>query len=192
MLNKKLLIAVIILFVCGLMITSLRSASTEEDNKVKRVEKGLRFNVPEDWPVEERNGVVAPVPVEEYLESKFKDITSQLESIKQDLSSKFQEAKQDISSLKDEISEKLKQMKSDAQAKEPQPEDVSMSLDSIISRFNSVEKSLGGLSEELRDVDYQDKSINSQLNDMEIRIKQLESELEDIKEKLPKEEESWY
>ncbi len=43
---------------------------------MSKTERGLHFKVPADWPVEERNGIVSPVPIEEYLSRKFSAITS--------------------------------------------------------------------------------------------------------------------
>ena len=51
-----------------------------------KTRSGLNFKVPEDWPVEERNGILAPIPTEEYLVKKFRDIGSQLGTIQQQLS----------------------------------------------------------------------------------------------------------
>ena len=43
--------------------------------------KGLHFNVPPDWPIEERNNVVAPIPIEEYLAKKFSAMENRLEAL---------------------------------------------------------------------------------------------------------------
>ena len=50
----------------------------EPYESVKKTQKGLHFDVPEDWPVEERNGVVAPIPIEEYLARKFSALDKRL------------------------------------------------------------------------------------------------------------------
>jgi|GEM_PF-6404133 len=39
---------------------------------------GLNFNVPEDWPIEKRNGAVGPIPMEEYIQLKFKKIEERI------------------------------------------------------------------------------------------------------------------
>ena len=54
--------------------------STEPVTVEKSVE-GLRFNVPPDWPIEERAGLVAPIPIEEYLGKKFQGIESRLKAL---------------------------------------------------------------------------------------------------------------
>ncbi|GEM_PF-3104772 len=48
----------------------------------KRFEGGnLKFNVPDDWPIEERGGTVGPIPVEEYLALKFSKIEARFKTI---------------------------------------------------------------------------------------------------------------
>ena len=53
---------------------------------VKTHEGGLRFNLPPDWPVEKRDGVVGPIPIEEYLARKFSALESRLMALEQQLS----------------------------------------------------------------------------------------------------------
>jgi len=54
---------------------------------VVKTKDGLRFTVPPDWPIEERNGVVAPIPVEEYLGRKFAGMESRLRTLEQQVNS---------------------------------------------------------------------------------------------------------
>jgi len=46
---------------------------------------GLNFQVPEDWPIEKRGGILAPIPTEEYVSIKFKATEEKFETIKQAL-----------------------------------------------------------------------------------------------------------
>ena len=48
---------------------------------------GLHFNVPADWPVEKRDGVTAPIPVEEYLGRKFGSLDSRLRVVEEQTNS---------------------------------------------------------------------------------------------------------
>ena len=57
------------------------------EGTVRKTKGGLQFQVPADWPIEERNGMVGPIPIEEYLGRKFKAIDAQLQGIEQRLSS---------------------------------------------------------------------------------------------------------
>lgn len=43
--------------------------------------EGLLFRVPEDMPVETRNGIQAPIPFDEYMYGKFKQMDEGLKSI---------------------------------------------------------------------------------------------------------------
>lgn len=52
---------------------------------VRKTKNQLHFEVPPDWPIEERGGIVGPIPVEEYLAKKFNAIAQQLHSIEQRL-----------------------------------------------------------------------------------------------------------
>ena len=53
---------------------------------VRKTKDNLNFNLPPDWPVEKRGGVVGPIPVEEYLAKKFKELDAKLQAIEQRLS----------------------------------------------------------------------------------------------------------
>ncbi len=48
-----------------------------------KTQEGLRFTLPPDWPVEKRGGVVAPIPIEEYLARKFSVMDNRLRSLEQ-------------------------------------------------------------------------------------------------------------
>ena len=50
---------------------------------VRKTEEGLHFDVPPDWPIEKRGGVIGPIPIEEYLGRKFQALTSQLQALEQ-------------------------------------------------------------------------------------------------------------
>ena len=68
--------------------------STEETSKTDstetevRVSRGLRYSVPKDWPMDERNGGISPVPTEEYMLLKFKKIDERLAALEKQLSLK--------------------------------------------------------------------------------------------------------
>lgn len=43
--------------------------------------EGLHFRVPEDMPIEQKGGIQAPVPFDEYMYGKFKQIDARLKGI---------------------------------------------------------------------------------------------------------------
>ena len=57
--------------------------SSKEPITIRKTEDRLHFQLPADWPVEKRNGVMGPIPIEEYLAKKFGAIESRLQSIEQ-------------------------------------------------------------------------------------------------------------
>ena len=59
-------------------------ASSREVTITKTAER-LHFTVPPDWPIEKRGGVMAPIPIEEYLAMKFSSIESTLQVLEQRL-----------------------------------------------------------------------------------------------------------
>ena len=52
-----------------------------------KTKDGLNFKVPPDWPIEERNGTVGPIPVEEYLAQKFSSLEKRIRGVEQQITS---------------------------------------------------------------------------------------------------------
>ena len=78
--------------VCAWLVTACLGSATvfaetpqgkEPPATVRKTEEGLHFNVPPDWPIEERNGVVGPIPAEEYMARKFSGMDSRLKTLEQ-------------------------------------------------------------------------------------------------------------
>ena len=68
-----------------------RAWSADEDGSTestvrKRHQEGLNFYVPPDWPVERRAGIVAPIPIEEYLANKFGALNERLDTVDRHIS----------------------------------------------------------------------------------------------------------
>jgi hypothetical protein len=60
-------------------------ATQEERVTVRKTQERLHFELPPDWPIEKRGGVVAPIPIEEYLGQKFKAVDLRLQTFEQRL-----------------------------------------------------------------------------------------------------------
>jgi hypothetical protein len=77
----------------GLLVVALTAVAhlspaevlEQERATVRKTEDRLHFELPPDWPVEKRGGILAPIPMEEYLGKKFKTVESRLQSIEQRL-----------------------------------------------------------------------------------------------------------
>ncbi len=82
---------------------------------VRKTAQGLHFNVPADWPIEERNGAVGPVPVEEYLSMKFKAIEGRLQAMDQQVGGLDLR----LRVVEEQLKEQPKGMRSAEQGKQP-------------------------------------------------------------------------
>ena len=70
-------------------IPKTAEAANQNKDARKRFEgTNLKFNVPEDWPIEERGGTVGPVPIEEYLGLKFNKAEERLKGMEAKLAEK--------------------------------------------------------------------------------------------------------
>ena len=59
----------------------IRETASNFNYSTVTTKEGLRYRVPEDMPIETKNGIQAPVPFDEYMYSKFKSIDVRLKSI---------------------------------------------------------------------------------------------------------------
>ncbi len=79
-------VLVLALSACAPLAAAEEDFNTPRDPAViKKSKKGLNFWAPEDWPVEERGGLVDTIPVEEYLSMKFKAMEGRLQTMEQQL-----------------------------------------------------------------------------------------------------------
>ena len=79
--------------------------------------EGLKFDIPSDMPIERKDGLVRPVPFEEYLYVKFKKIEERVVS----LDEKVKKMDEKLSSKLDELLSRSSAV-NDAPAKEPSQE----------------------------------------------------------------------
>lgn len=68
---------------------SAESTTPEDDSNFKyktiTTKDGLNFRVPEDMPIQKKDGIVAPMPFDEYMYGKFKKIDMRLEHMETQL-----------------------------------------------------------------------------------------------------------
>ena len=62
-----------------------QEVTEEERVTIRKTMQQLHFQLPPDWPIEKRGGIVAPIPIEEYLARKFKALESKLQALEQRL-----------------------------------------------------------------------------------------------------------
>ena len=69
----------------GMGTARAEDGMSAEKPTVRKTQEQLNFELPPDWPIEKRGGMVAPIPVEEYLAMKFKALDVRLQAIEQRL-----------------------------------------------------------------------------------------------------------
>lgn len=74
--------SVILVMALALAATGAVAAEEPDDVLVQTVD-GLRFMVPEDWPMKRHGGAVGPIPIEEYIAMKFKALEARLQAMEQ-------------------------------------------------------------------------------------------------------------
>ncbi|MBU1061783.1 MAG: hypothetical protein KJ952_03555 [Candidatus Omnitrophica bacterium] len=84
-------------------LTPLVICVAGEDEPVVKTVDGLRFEVPEDRPIEKKHGIVAPMELDKYVAFKFSKVEKRLDKI-EDFINKAEEdlrlLKEDMESLK--------------------------------------------------------------------------------------------
>jgi hypothetical protein len=73
-------------------VSNAKEAPAQEEDVLPPLEyrtvttpEGLSFRVPEDMPIEMRSGILSPIPFEEYVYAKFKQIDLKLKKISNQL-----------------------------------------------------------------------------------------------------------
>lgn len=75
--------ALICILASSLMWIALpwKGVQAQDDGRKQVTAKGINFDLPEDWPIEERGGAVGPIPIEEYLAMKFRKVDAKFDEM---------------------------------------------------------------------------------------------------------------
>jgi len=86
--RKRVGLAAAVLLALGVIpFAHAAEKDTDEGGLEQKSARGLNFKLPPDWPVEERIGIVAPIPPEEYYARKFSAVESRLQAVEKQTSS---------------------------------------------------------------------------------------------------------
>jgi len=129
---RRMMIGTMISGACAFMIGTIAISSYAENIKKRN---GLNFHVPEDWPIEKRGGILAPIPTEEYISIKFKATEEEFQAIKVDLTSKFEELQLDIKNMEINFTKEVQKVQAQADSQPGSGED----LTSLLARINLLE-----------------------------------------------------
>jgi len=141
-----------------------------------KTQNGLNFQVPDDWPIEKRGGIVAPIPTEEYVLIKFKEVEEEFRAVKADLTGKFEELQLSIknmeSGLAKDTAEAQSQTEFQAAPVTPPPDQTG-----IMESLSSLQKEMARLDRKITN-----KAMEMMAGDEEIRaqIKSVEKKIETL------------
>ena len=71
--KKRVCINFILIVNIGLLLIAFENSYAQSSKRVGK----LNFQVPEDWPIVKRGGLMTPIPTEEYVSIKFKEIETE-------------------------------------------------------------------------------------------------------------------
>ncbi|MBN1870241.1 MAG: hypothetical protein JW847_06690 [Candidatus Omnitrophica bacterium] len=144
----------------------------------KKVDR-LNFQLPEDWPVVKRGGLVTPVPTEEYVSMKFKDIEKEFQAVRDDFSKGLSGFQSDLKSLEKNLSEEIKKNQAENAA---QAETVG-NLINVLSDMESMKSEVGRLDRKITD---NLMEVQASFEQMNLKIESLKEDLADIQTQLYK------
>jgi len=165
---KKFTLTVIIFSISMIVAGQLSHAQSIQKKS------GLNFQVPDDWPIEKRGGILAPIPTDEYMMIKFKEVEEEFKMVNDGLASKFEELQASMKNMEANFTEEIQkvQERSESQAKEG-GDDLTDILESVTLLKNEV--------------DYLDRKLMNKVSAMKNRVeddagmtKSLEQKIENL------------
>jgi len=106
---------------------------------------GLNFNVPEDWPIEKRGGILGPIPTEEYMVIKFTEVEEEFQVIKADSTTKIEELQLRIDSVEGNLTEEIQKAQALAEDQGGAGED----LNNVLTRLTLLESEIRRLDQKI-------------------------------------------
>lgn len=159
---------IILVGVAGMILFAGNNSHAQVSKKVGK----LNFQVPEDWPVEKRGGLMMPVETEEYVSIKFKEIEKEFLAVRDDFSEKFSKFESDLKIIEEDLSKKVKKIQTETQAQEGSSADLA----DILSSIEMLKSELARL----------DRKITNKIRSMQAQLEDMSAgtEIEFIKENI--------
>lgn len=123
--------------VCG-MILSGRFSYAQSTKTVDN----LKFQVPDDWPIEKRGGVVGPIPTDEYVSMKFQKTDEEFKAIRTEIAEKISALQSSLKDMEQKLSEEIQKVQAVPVSMDGAP---SGDQSGILARLEEVEKQLARL-----------------------------------------------
>jgi methyl-accepting chemotaxis protein len=148
-----------------------------EEDEMVQTQKGLRFAVPDDWPIEKRAGILGPIPVEEYVAMKFDNVLSQFDAVTQALDETRGQMATLVADLERDTAEKFKNLYTDV-------DDIKFQVETLASDIDRLRTSLQGIESGIKVIDnritQQFPSLDERIGALERRTRSIELHLDKI------------
>jgi hypothetical protein len=154
-------------------------------------QNGLNFQVPEDWPIEKRGGLLAPIPTEEYISIKFKATEEEFQTIKTDLISKFEELQQSIKNMESNFSKGIQKAQTQAENQvgagtEGDLTDIQVNLTRLESEVERLDRKITNKTASMK-VDSEEtaaliRSLEKKIKDLQAHIDKLDGQVDYVLE----------
>ena len=164
----------------GILVWGAVSVTYGQAEKKPREQKGLKFDVPDDWPIEERGGVVAPIPVEEYVSQKFQEYDPRLEALQRELNSNFEELQKQLGSLEENLKEEIKKAREQIEPLRADITDLELAYDRLKAEQGRLARGKDP-SEELKS---QISLLTERLERLDRQITSLEFQIDLLREEV--------
>lgn len=164
--EKRVYFGFILIVSIGMMFVAYGNSYAQNSKKVGQ----HNFQLPDDWPVEKRGGLITPLPTEEYVSIKFEEIEKEFQAIKGDLSARFNGFESDLKSIEEDLAKEIKTRRSESEAQGGTGKD----LEGILADIELLKNELARL----------DRKITNKIRDMQSKLQKTDSQIEFIKENL--------
>ena len=108
--KKSIILAGFFVLLCFWASETVR-VNAEETKRTTKTLKGINFNIPADWPLEERGGALGPIPVEEYLIMKFGKTGEHFKQLETQVSGGFEDHSAGLRLLESKVEDIDKRLK---------------------------------------------------------------------------------
>ena len=180
----------IITMVCTVSVVMIVMMDRPSDAQNTKKKSGLNFQVPEDWPIEKRGGILAPIPTEEYFLIKFKATEEEFQAIKADLASKFEELQFSIKDMEVHFVKEIQETQLQAESQGNGGDDIADILESLASLKSEIGRldrkitnKVAGMKGRFEDVAVTTKFIEKKIEGLQTQIYRLDEEIDYVADK---------
>ena len=164
--RKCLCFGVVLLGSMSLIFAGPGGSLAQSSKKVGQ----LNFQVPDDWPVEKRGGLMTPVPTEEYVSIKFREIEKEFQSVRDEFSAEFTGFQTDLKNIEEDLLKEIQR----SQSEDGSQEGPGGNRTEILSDIESLKSELGRL----------DRKITNKVKEMQAELEKINPQMESIQDNI--------